>query len=63
MSRDLVAAAFCHSLYATEIFPLGLFTLGERGDVAALVGPRSEALVFIYCTVSQVRERVGGGAC
>jgi hypothetical protein len=39
------------------MFPVGLFGWDERAELRRLVGTHAEALVFLYCTVSQVGKK------
>lgn len=46
---DLVDAGQCHAVYGTDGFPSELLPISRRSEVAAVIGDRSEALVYLLC--------------
>ncbi|MGR7003397.1 DUF6817 domain-containing protein [Yinghuangia aomiensis] len=48
--RELRLAGLCHALYGTDGFPVALFGLDRRAEVAALIGADAEALVYFYAS-------------
>jgi catechol 2,3-dioxygenase-like lactoylglutathione lyase family enzyme len=57
------AAGLCHAAYGTDGFDQALLGTGERPDLAALVGERAEALVYLYasCDRSTLYPQLGRG--
>lgn len=49
-SRELRLAGLCHALYGTDGFPVALYGLDRRAEVAALIGADAEALVYFYAS-------------
>lgn len=45
---------YLNTKHLLQMFPLGLYNFDERDEVKELLGIGQEALVFLYCTVSQV---------
>ncbi|MBD0694156.1 DUF6817 domain-containing protein [Streptomyces sp. CBMA123] len=54
-------AGLCHAAYGTDGFDGALLALDERDALAALVGERAEALVYLYasCGRAAVYPRLG----
>ncbi|WP_433195370.1 DUF6817 domain-containing protein [Nocardia sp. CA-107356] len=57
---DIESAGLCHAMYGTDGFNQSLLELSERRTVAALIGARAEALVYLYgsCDRSAVYPRL-----
>lgn len=57
---DLQWAGLCHAMYGTDGFNQSLLEPSERPRVAALIGARAEALVYMYgsCDRSAVYPRL-----
>ena len=49
----LCDAALFHSIYGTEGFQGFKLPLAQRGEIAALIGPRAERLAWIFCMVDR----------
>ena len=47
---ELVVAGLTHAAYGTDGFDVALFSLTERGIVAAAIGARAEAIVYRYAS-------------
>jgi hypothetical protein len=45
---DVQAAGLCHAAYGTDGFATALITPAERATLAAVIGARAEALVYLY---------------
>jgi hypothetical protein len=45
---DLQLAGLCHAFYGTDGFPTALLTLDRRAELAAVIGPEAEQLVYDY---------------
>jgi len=45
---ELVVAGLCHACYGTAGFDHPLLAPGDRGKLAAVIGDRAEALVYLY---------------
>jgi hypothetical protein len=52
-TESLQLAGLLHSGYGTDIFEVGLFSEGERREIAQLIGPAAEELVMLCCTVDR----------
>jgi len=48
-SVDLCLAGLYHSVYGTDGYSHQLVSANQRQSVAALIGERSEAIVYLYC--------------
>ncbi|MEU5049348.1 DUF6817 domain-containing protein [Streptomyces sp. NPDC021096] len=46
----LQLAGLCHALYGTDGFPTALLPLDRRTDLAAVIGPEAEAVVYLYAS-------------
>ena len=49
------AAGLVHSAYSTDIYKHSLYSLTDRAEVAQLVGPRAERLVYLFCILERSR--------
>lgn len=47
---DIRAAGLCHAMYGTDGFDHPLLDLSDRPKLVALIGPRAEALVYLYAS-------------
>ncbi|WP_067702911.1 ketopantoate reductase family protein [Nocardia jejuensis] len=58
--RDTCAAGLCHAAYGTDGFDRSLLAPTDRRTLAALIGERAEALVYLYgsCDRSAVYPRL-----
>jgi hypothetical protein len=45
---ELVAAGLCHACYGTDGFDHPLLPVSDRAKLAAVIGDRAEALVYLY---------------
>jgi hypothetical protein len=45
---ELVAAGLCHACYGTDGFDHALLPASDRAKLAAVIGDRAEALVYLY---------------
>jgi Domain of unknown function (DUF6817) len=45
---ELVAAGLCHACYGTDGFDHSLLPVSDRAKLAAVIGDRAEALVYLY---------------
>jgi hypothetical protein len=45
----LQAAGLCHACYGTEGFDHALIDVANRQTLVELIGPKAEALVYLYC--------------
>nr|WP_030500999.1 hypothetical protein [Micromonospora purpureochromogenes] len=59
---EVQLAGLCHAAYGTDGFARSLMSLGDRAVLAALVGERAEALVYLYasCDRAATYPRLGG---
>lgn len=59
---EVQLAGLCHAAYGTDGFARSLMGLGDRPVLAALVGERAEALVYLYasCDRAATYPRLGG---
>ena len=48
--EDLQAAGFCHACYGTDGFAIGMLALTERHVLAETIGPKAEAIVYLYAS-------------
>ena len=44
----LQLAGLCHAAYGTDGFPTALLSLDRRPELAAVIGPEAEGLVYLY---------------
>jgi hypothetical protein len=56
----LQRAGLFHSIYGTGSFERAVLRLSQRSLIRAIVGKRSEELVFLYCTLKLVTLRFDG---
>ncbi|MFB9707355.1 DUF6817 domain-containing protein [Streptosporangium nondiastaticum] len=61
-SHEIQVAGLCHAAYGTDGFARSLMGLGDRPVLAALIGERAEALVYLYasCDRRATYPRLGG---
>lgn len=59
---EVQLAGLCHAAYGTDGFARSLLGLAERPILAALIGERAEALVYLYasCDRAATYPRLGG---
>ncbi|MFJ9729019.1 DUF6817 domain-containing protein [Streptomyces sp. NPDC101209] len=43
-------AGLCHAAYGTDGFPTALLSLDRRPDLAAVIGPEAEGIVYLYAS-------------
>ncbi|MGA8113634.1 MAG: DUF6817 domain-containing protein [Actinocatenispora sp.] len=57
------AAGMCHAAYGTDGFDHALLDLADRSRLLGVVGPRAEAIVYLYgsCDRSAVYPQIGQG--
>jgi hypothetical protein len=57
----ICAAGLCHAVYGTAGFPTALLEISRRRELAALIGPEAEALVYFYaaCDRPHVYPQIG----
>jgi hypothetical protein len=48
--RELQVAGLCHATYGTDGFPTALLPLDRRAELAAVIGPEAERLVYAYAS-------------
>jgi hypothetical protein len=48
--RELRMAGLCHAAYGTDGFPTALLTLDRRAELAAVIGPEAERIVYEYAS-------------
>ncbi|MEE4012130.1 hypothetical protein V1T76_08725 [Roseibium sp. FZY0029] len=48
-------AGLIHSVYSTQFFRDGLFTIDERDDIRAVFGPDAERLAFYFCFLDRTK--------
>lgn len=48
--RELQLAGLCHAAYGTDGFPTALLPLDRRAELAAVIGPEAERLVYEYAS-------------
>ncbi|HEY0450835.1 MAG TPA: hypothetical protein VGD70_17085 [Actinophytocola sp.] len=60
---DVAAAGLCHATYGTDGFGSSLLAVTQREELAALIGERAEALVYLYasCDRGYVYPQLGSG--
>ena len=46
----LQLAGLCHAAYGTDGFPSALLSLDRRSELAAVIGPEAEELVYLYAS-------------
>jgi hypothetical protein len=46
----LQAAGLCHACYGTDGFDHAMVDVADRQALMELIGPRAEALVYLYCS-------------
>ncbi|WP_458245107.1 DUF6817 domain-containing protein [Streptomyces sp. MAI_2237] len=46
----LQLAGLCHAAYGTDGFPTALLSLDRRPELAAVIGPEAEGLVYLYAS-------------
>jgi hypothetical protein len=46
----LQLAGLCHAFYGTDGFPAALLPLDRRQDLAAIIGDKAEAIVYLYAS-------------
>jgi hypothetical protein len=58
---EVEVAGLCHACYGTDAFGPSLIGTADRAALAALIGSRAEALVYLYgsCDRSAVYPRLG----
>ncbi|MFE2525709.1 DUF6817 domain-containing protein [Streptomyces sp. NPDC059382] len=47
---ELRRAGLCHAFYGTDGFPSGLLPVDRRTELAAVIGPGAEELVYFYAS-------------
>jgi hypothetical protein len=52
-SRDLEMAGLCHAAYGTDGFATSLVDIAYRQSVQAVVGPHSEAIIYLYASADR----------
>jgi hypothetical protein len=53
-SEEVQAAGLCHACYGTDGYAPALLSLAERPVLSQLIGPRAEALVYLYGSCDRV---------
>ncbi|WP_436771761.1 DUF6817 domain-containing protein [Yinghuangia sp. YIM S09857] len=48
--REVRLAGLCHAFYGTDGFPVALYGLDRRAELAGLVGDEAEELVYFYAS-------------
>jgi hypothetical protein len=59
--QPICDTGLCHAVYGTFGFPHSLLHLSERGQLAELIGPQAEGLVYFYasCDRPYVYPQIG----
>ena len=56
---ELQLAGLCHAFYGTDGFPTALLPLTRRAELAAVIGPDAEALVYDYASCDRKATYAG----